>query len=327
MMLAASGIVAWRLARRSRSEEFDDESVEVRRAGLAILVATLCLSNAARACLTSGQLGIAAAAAITGAIWARDRGRPILGALGFAVGSIKVGTVVPFALGLLRRGDLRLWLAAIGFSVLAVSFTEAPSEFASRARTWLETIGRLGAPGAVNDFARPGNDDMISLDRALFLAGLRDREQARFAQMLILGVIGATAAALVVRRRGELDARCWSLLAVFGSLFLYHRLTDMTILALPLATAMLESRRARGLRRGSMIILVILIITVLFMQRRLLVAVRAWADGRGDFRARLAEAVVLPHATWSLLLVFFLLALDLAFVGPSKTPATDHPPR
>ncbi len=294
-----------------RALSADDRAMRVSASFvILILSSVVAISNATRACLGSGQLSIITAVACVLALHAQSRGRGILAGFWLAIATIKIGTMLPFLILFRRRSDLPAWASMIVMTAAICLTTGHAAETPARVARWLQGIGRMSAPGTANDFtyAAPDNGDMIGLDHAFYRAGLKSRTSAKLAQIVVMAVIGGFVGYQVLGRSGISEGAKRSLVALFAMLFLYHRLSDAIILAIPLLYATDRARNSVGHERAYFFGSAISLLPILFMQRGLMKSLRDFAE-RGGPLGRLVEAGILPYACWLLIAAIVLLYL------------------
>jgi hypothetical protein len=278
-----------------------------------LATATLCIvlfaSDAAFGNFYLGQLGIFAAVLCVAALEAQRRGRPILAGVCLALATVKIGTMLPFLLLFHRKADLWAW-ATFGASVVGLCLLgDRVADLPGRPATILEHIGELAAPGKVNDysFEGPRSDTMIGFDHALYRLGLRDRRTIKIVQAVALLALGLWIAWLVVVRKIPHAAAC-SLVALYSMVFLYHRGYDAVILVIPLVYSTFHARTARGAARWLFTGAAVAVLLVLYLNDGLLRATRESSLTWGEW-GRVPQAVVLPYATWLILLAMICLVL------------------
>ncbi len=98
-------------------------------------------------------------------------------------------------------------------------------------------------------------------------------------------------------------------IALFSTIFLYHRTHDFVVLAFPLAYAVARSRAAQGWSRWGYIVAAFAILLALSQQRKAVELLETAFKDRSDLLAHLIQALVLPYATWLVLLTMGVLAL------------------
>lgn len=316
------------LARRTLADRGAPGAGDLSGWGLALVTAALVVSNAPRSMIQSGQISFATAFGLTAALACQSRGRPGWAGFWLVPGTIKPNTTVPFLLLFFRRRDLKTWAvaAALGVAVLVASgWARDPLRHVA---TYSRTIAKHGRPGAVNDFSYAGalSAGMVSLDYAFYRLGFRAPGAAGRAQLAAVAVIGGLLAYRHWRRRGALPSGgdC-AQVALFSAVFLYHRVHDCVILALPLTYAVARARAATGKARSAFAGAAGALLVVLAQQRRAVDLLELAVKGRVDFTARLVQAVALPYATWLILGVMLALALGDHW-DPAPGPGPEAPP-
>ena len=104
-------------------------------------------------------------------------------------------------------------------------------------------------------------------------------------------------------------------------IFLYHRLYDAVMVAPALVYAVGESRVRRGPPRWLLAGSALALLSVLYQRRRPLALLTDWAVAHPGPAGTLVEALVLPAATWAILLSLALLRLA-GDARPAPSPAT-----
>ncbi len=217
----------------------------------AILTAALCLSCSHGMGLALGQVSLLMAVALLAALHAQGRNRPAQAGFWLAVATIKVNTMLPFLVLFLRRRDGRTWLS-LSLCTLAFCLATGPlSQLPARCHATLATIRTSFEPGHVNDYAYdgPAQASLVGIDHALYRLGLRDRILIPRLQLVLLAGLGLALAQRVVRGRWRRDHAC-ALVALFATLFLYHRVYDLVLLVLPIVFALLRAEETTGRADG-----------------------------------------------------------------------------
>jgi hypothetical protein len=288
------------------------------------LACALVLSDASLLTLALGQLSIMEAAVLMAALAAQARGQAVWAGVLLALATTKVSTMLPFVLLFLRKEDWRAWLA-LGGVTLALSLAAVPAtELPERLTMMLERIRQLEEPGQVNDYSFEGTrpENILGFAHALYRVGLRDRTVIRVAHYAAVALLGAWVAWQVVGRRLPRAAAC-SLVALYSMLFLYHRNYDAVILALPLVYSTGQARLVRGSARVVFAGCALAIVLVLYLDIEFLRAVTRMV-GEMRWGGQVLKAVVLPYATWLLLLAMGLLVLGTRLMrttDPARTMA------
>jgi hypothetical protein len=292
------------------------------------LTAALIVSEASLLTFYLGQLSILAAVLLLAALAAQGRGRPVCAGVCLALATVKVPTMLPFLLLFLRKADRWAW-AALAAAVLGLCLVSGPpSQLPGRLAALVERIQQLEAPGAVNDysFEGPRPENMLGFGRAFYCVGLRDRRVIRVAEYVMLAVLGTWVARQVAFRGGLPRAAACSLVALYSVVFLYHRNYDAVILALPLTYSAGQARAARGAARGLFAACAAAILAVLYLDLVFLRSAFHWSLDWGAW-GRVVQAVLLPYATWSILLAMVCLVLATrraqaaASAGAPQVPA------
>jgi hypothetical protein len=312
--LAGVALVAWSQDTLRAQEALGGRGGPVAWAlppvAVAGLTVSLLISDASLLNLQLGQLSILAAVLLLGALAAQGRGRPVWAGVFLALATVKVATMLPFLLLFLRKADRWAW-AAFGVAVLGLCLLSGPpSQLPARAAALLERIQELQAPRAVNDysFEGPHHINIVGFDHALYRLGLRDRRVIRVTQYLLLLVLGAWVARQVASRARPPRAAACSLVALYSVVFLYHRNYDAVILALPLAYSAGQARAARGAASWLFTACAVAIVLVLYLKIALLTEVFQWSLSRGAW-GRVVQAIVLPYATWAVVIAMVCLVL------------------
>jgi hypothetical protein len=271
------------------------------------LTAALVVSDASFTSLLAGQLGVLTAVLLVAALDAQARQRPALAGACLAIATIKVSTMLPFCLLFVRRADRRAWLAMIGTGVVLTALGGSLTELPERLTTLVRRIGEMSRPGAVNDYSYQGtrNANILGFDHALYRLGMRDRPAISAVQTVAVGLLGAWVAWQVLGERLPRAASC-SLVALYAMLFLYHRNYDTVLLVIPLVYSTGRARASRGLAKRLFAASGTAILLVLYMSIDPLTWLTREAPGWG-IGGRIVQAVILPYATWLVLLTMILL--------------------
>lgn len=292
-------------------------------AALALLGAAVFLSFAHRYGIFLGQLSVLVTLSVLAALWLQDRHHPLAAGAGLALASIKPTTMLPFLLLFLRKKDWPTWLAltVCGFG-LALAAVPAPELPACLGRC-LDNIRQALEPGHVNDysFANDNNRELIAFDYALYHLGVRDRVQIPLIQLAVVMLLGV----LVWHgRRYASRAGACALTACYAALFLYHRLYDMLILAVPLVYAVARTRSATGWVRFGYGVASMAILGVLYLRLSLLKELTALVRQPGP-GPRLLEAVVLPYGIWLTLAALVSLLVAERWRDQGQRPRSGPP--
>jgi hypothetical protein len=277
---------------------------------ITILTVALAVSEPSRATLYTGQLSILVAVLVLLALHAQGWGRPLLAGLFLALASVKPATVLPFLVLFHQKADGKTWLVLGGIVLGLCLLSGSPARLIARLAVLRNQVDRLASPGQVNDysFAGPRSETIVALDHALYRLGLRDRELLRAAQSSLLLVLGCWVLPQVLgRRRLPRTAAC-SLVALYATVFLYHRTYDLVVLVLPLVYSTAQARSLTGGTRRAFTACAICILVALFVKMDWLIALQRASLGWGAW-GRVVQAAVLPCATWLILLAMVLLTV------------------
>jgi Glycosyltransferase family 87 len=275
---------------------------------LLALISALAVSDASMLTTGIGQLSLMEAVVLAAALLAQSRGRPVVTGALLALATAKVGTMLPFLLLFLRRADWRAW-AALGATTLALCLAAgSPGDLPARLATVPERIGQLEAPGQVNDYSFEGTrpENILGFEYSFYCLGLRDRTVIKVGQYAAVLLLGAWVGWQVLGRDRLPRAAACSLVALYSTVFLYHRNYDTVILALPLVYSAGRARLASGRARWLFAACATAILLVLHLNIDVLKTVRGLSLEWGVW-GRIVQAVVLPYATWLILLAMALL--------------------
>ncbi len=272
---------------------------------LACCLAVSVVTREALACMTSSFL---TTFSLFLAFGLRERGRrPAAGVL-LALGTLKITTQLPFLMLFGRKGDRTtwFWMCACGLllTLLVIRPWNLPREFAIN----LQNIREEGGPGQVSDYSFENtlNRDFVSLDYAIYHLGVRNRGAVNLLQGAALVGLGSWVGRQLFRRpRLPRAAEC-SLVCCFSAVFLYHRLYDMTILAIPIVFMTGRALGERGPDRWIYRFGALGLVWVWHLRINHLNALAAYAL-RPGLLPRLAEMIILPQATWILMAVMLAL--------------------
>jgi hypothetical protein len=274
------------------------------------LIPALFVSDASLVGLYVGQLGTLEAVVLLAALHSQARGRPVLAGVCLAVATIKVTTLLPFLLLFLGKGNGRAW-AALFLAVLALCLvTTSPAGLLERLTTYPERIKQLESPGQVNDYSFAGtrSENMLGFDHAFYRLGLRGPGTIRIAQYITLALLGGWVAFEVLRKdRLPRGAAC-SLVALYSVVFLYHRNYDTPVLALPFLWSAAQARLVKGRGRYLFIGCAVAILLVWSLDIGLLHFLQERSPVWGAW-GRLIQAIVLPYATWLVVVAMAALVI------------------
>jgi hypothetical protein len=287
--------------------------------GEAAITVAVALSVASTWGLDAGQLSAWTTLWIYGALLAHARGRAAAAGFCLAPATVKIATVLPFLIPSLAWRQWRTW-AALGAAVVALPLAW-PSDLVSMAARELRNIAAARQTGLVNDysFAGPFHDDMLGLEHWLYCLGFRDQALIGGIQLALLAVITALVVWRFRRRRQPADmALLFALSCTLSCLFLYHRLYDTIILALPLLYCVSGARRSEGVRRMAYLAIAVGLVLVMDFPR----GWRMWRLAEWSVNAGLAgrfvQILVLPYPVWLLM----TSAAALVALGPAPADSS-----
>jgi hypothetical protein len=289
------------------------------------LTAALAVSDSSFLTFYLGQLSLLGAVLLTAALAAQARGKSITAGVCLAAATIKAATMAPFLLLFVRKADRWAWVS-LGAAVLGLSLTTGhPAALPGDVAAFPERVRQLQGPGQVNDYSFAGTQhyNMLGFEHAFYRLGLRDRQAVCIAQYLALLALGVWVARnVVVAGRLPRAAAC-SLVALFSSVFLYHRNYDAVILAMPLVYCVGQARSAGGPARWLFAAAAVAVLTALYADIEFLRFVYESSQAWGAW-GRIVQAVVLPCATWLILLAMALLVIG---ARTARAEAVSPPPR
>jgi hypothetical protein len=273
-----------------------------------LLMAAMTLSLAVFWGIGLGQVAILEAMFLFGALYCQGRGWPILAGLGLGLATIKPHTMLPALLLFCRREDWKSW-ASLTVVAAGLCLASGPVEsFSDRLREDLRNIAALSEVGAMNDysFAGPHSHTVIGLDRAAYCLGVRDRTLIKVLQFAGLGLLGAGLGYGIIRGRLGRPSAC-ALVMLYTMIFLYHRIHDATILALPMIYSGTSAVASEGRRRKSFALVTALLLLLLFIHPKLVEVVVQRIPSGLDPARRIAEGMLLPYTVWFLLAAIGLI--------------------
>jgi hypothetical protein len=276
----------------------------------ALIAAMVALSNASLVNLYLGQLCVLNAVFIFAALITQARCQPIQASCWLALATMKVTTMLPFLLLFRRRRDLATWAALIAATLALCLMATRPADLLPRCRELLSRIQELAQPGVVNDISFRGwqHTTLIGLDHLIYRLGIHDMYMARIMQAIALAILGLWLLWLI-RPKGMLrPAAGCSLIALYATIFLYHRLYDTVILALPLCYCTGQACSMKSRARWFFTAAAMALVTVLFLDKDWLQTAYEWSVPGGPL-ARIVQALVLPVATWLILGAMLLIVL------------------
>lgn len=304
-IVACTAVVV--LARLALAAAGESEEWQVTAPATGVLSAALVMSVSCRYGLDVGQLAVLTTLLIFAALWARYRERPVLAGVALALGTIKVGTLLPFLLLFRKRKDIPAWAMLAAGCVALYAATSPLAEMPQRLGECLHNIAEMGQPNRMNDYTKLVCADLINFDRAIYYCGVADRAAVRLGHYAAVLLVGAWVAWLMWRRSSMSEAARCCLVAFYAALFLYHRLYDMPILALPLVYAFGRAQHTKGLGRWLYVGSAAAVLGVLYLRLEAVKALSAQPYAQ-DALGRLLQAAVIPYGVWLTLLGLLCLA-------------------
>ena len=283
----------------------------IQIAGLSGLVV---LSNASVGNAGGGQLHVWTALTLLLGLVARMRGFQVLAGVAIALACVKVHTAAVFLLVLTWKRDGRTWVSFVLAIATLTLATTAPPILLDRVGEMLSNVKALSAPGAGNDYSygAPASSTILGFNHALYRIGLRDRSIIGEIH-LALNFILVTWTVWRVRSGRMPQSAQYSLLALVGVAFLYHRLYDAILLALPLTYSAVRYRSSSPQARWLYGVVGSTISALLFIpEYSLALLTKAQLPS-------LVQAVLLPLPFW--LLLTAIAALDCAERIEERAPS------
>jgi hypothetical protein len=286
----------------------------------------LLLAGATTWGLDAGQLTIWTSLFVYAAILALVHKRPLFSGFSLGMASLKITTSFPFLLLFFRADRWRAWIAYAAVVGGLCVCLYPPSQLPELQREHLDNVRQAREPGEINDytFAGPFHDDMLGLEHWLYCLGLRDSTTIARLQLGILLLVGSLLFwdfRLRWNPGGELLLA--ALLCIYSCLFLYHRIYDGVILALPLYYCMQRATFEPAVRAAVYRTIATAFVLVLnFPRGGVMVRLADWSQ-HGGLTGRLFQIFLLPYCTWVLLLALFVLWL-LGRQPTSKSPWPDQ---
>ena len=263
-------------------------------------MAAVALSAGSRTGLEVGQLHAVVALLLLGALGAQATGRPVLAGLFLASATAKPQTSLPFLILFLRRSDLATWATLAVAALLMIITTTPPHDWVTRFWSWhASTRGRF--EGSVYALNTSGSLLMIAPSQILYGFGLRDIDQIRVCQSLLIIVLGLALMYEVTWRGRSTRQAASALVACYSMLFVYHRPYDTVLLALPLVYAATAASRSRGPVRALLVTsaLAILVAMNSYFPIQFTLLDKSWRLGPAGW---LIRALAVPYPTYAVML-------------------------
>ena len=276
----------------------DDDALEVPAGAPIALTAVVMLSNSMFQTHVQGQMSVWTAVLIFSALACRRAGRALVAGVALALATVKIATLLPFLMLFLRRLDIKTWAAMVVTTALLCLLAGNPNALLAYAREMLENIRVMAEIGGVNDcsYANPISNSILGFDQLISRTELtQDRNLIRASQAVVLLVIGGWLLYQIVARRLDFCLSA-SLISLFSMVFLYHRIYDTVIFALPLTFATAAAWRADSRSRWWFLVAAIAMITVMYVPTRISAALLPLSYRLGSLGISV-RALVLPYPT------------------------------
>jgi hypothetical protein len=289
-----------------------EESRNVPWYGNVILLLAMFLAGATTWALDAGQLVAWTTLWVYLGIAALRRGHEIRAGLALAAASLKITTSLPFLLLPLdlKRKRARALLVFGAAVVILCCAVYPPRRLLALERSHMQNVAQARHIGEINDytFAGPYHDDLLGLEHWLYCLGLRNPAWISAGQLGLLAIAGLGLLwDFRIRSRPPDERLLAVLLCLYACLFLYHRIYDAVIVALPLAYCLEQARSStRGKACTYRAIASGLILVLNFPRGGLLLRFADWTQHAG-LPGRLAQILVLPACNWILIAAFGLL--------------------
>jgi len=260
--------------------------------------------------LAAGSIVIVAVAAGAAAVWSAERQRDALAGFLIAVAlGLKPQIGLPFLLYYLVR---RRWrISVVACLSAAILFVIPLLRLSVGATPWLESYlydnRVLFARGSLGDFteANPLRFGLINFQVAAY-ALLHNRSEATVVALIITAAAGLSWLSLVSRQpRLQNDWLELSSLAVLSLLPVYHRFYDASLLIFPLSWSL--RALSSHVRTSAKAVLTVIILAFLVPGGSLLQQLQRTGHFVVLRNSWWWRAIVLPHESWSILVLSLLL--------------------
>ncbi|MGC8641035.1 MAG: glycosyltransferase family 87 protein [Isosphaeraceae bacterium] len=304
--------VVWQ-ARRVLAMQGTDGPSGLSNAELWALATAFGLSDACMATIQLGQLSLVATALILLALECQARQEPYRAGAVLGVATMKVSTMLPFLLLFTRKADRKSWIALAVTGVILILLGGQASRIIEDLRLEIGYIGQLSMPGRVNDvsYQGPYNEWILGIDHLAYRLGVHHRSSLALIQGLTLILVGAWLGWEIISRKIS-RVQGTVLLSLFSVIFLYHRLYDTVMIAPALVYAVDQAKSQRGRCRFLFAGAVVTMLGILYMRRKTLAMLTVWVTTHSGMAASLIETLILPYATWLILLSIVLLRAAIA---------------
>ena len=308
--------------------EREDRPWRLPPVAVALLAAAVAISVSTREGLVVMNSTFTTTLCLVAAIACRDRVRPVAAGIFLALASVKITTLLPFLLLFFRGKDRNTWIAMIAAGLLITLLVIPPSGLPAALQTNLTSIREEGGAGGMSDYAfeNPLSTNLVAFDHAIYHLGIRDRTWVKTGQMIVLISLGAWVAWQLYRSPELAHAPACAIVACYSALFLYHRIYDMAILAIPLVYCAGRGLREPGRVKWAYRLCAVGLLWVPHLRINVLDRLIPYARQPGIL-ARLIEAVVLPQAVWIILGSLVLLVVAERYSLPAApAPANGGAP-
>jgi hypothetical protein len=279
-------------------------------AEVGLLVTVIALCGASQSAIGIGQFGIRAAAVILFAVLALTYKRSILSGALFGLATIKIATMLPFMLFVLRRRDWTVWIALGATVCVLVLLGGQPTRLIEQCGEMLQRIGDLSKPGAINDISFTGtqNFSILGIDFLAYRLGVRGWVDVKIIQAVVLAGLGLALAYGVIR--GPLKSGLGlALISLYSVIFLYHRAYDLVILAPAVLYSFSQAKACIGWRRAAFGAATAMMVSAMYFNRDLMEIANIIVKSHDGVLSKIAEYTLLPYTTWmilgSMILIFW----------------------
>ena len=271
------------------------------------LMAAVALSTGSRMGLEYGQIHVALAVLIMGALGAQALRQPVLAGLLLVPALSKPQTMLPYLILFVRRLDLGTWVTLGVVAPLLVVATTPPADLVSRYWSWQAVAQGSFDMGGINDLNLVSNAPTeISLRHLMYCLGMGDRDRLRAYQSLLVILIGLALLYEIAWRGRITRAAGCSLVSCYVMLCIYHRPYDAVILALPLVYAVAAARQSVGTACALFTVAGLAIIAAMNNYIGPVTQLLKMSSGLG-LADRLLQALLLPYPTYAVLIALVTL--------------------
>jgi hypothetical protein len=311
MLIGLGALALVEFARRILTAGGDDTARKLGLPVILLLTAVLCLSRANRFGIELGQLALPVTLCLFWAFYAHLRNRPNQTGIGLAVASIKTPTLIPLLLYFVRRFRWRMWVTMGAAGVALVLVTTSPGQIVPRCQECLRNIAGTREQGKLDDYdiSNSRNYSMMSFSVLFNRLGMLDRGKVEMLSLAATAVVTACVACLLLGRRRLDTPAALSVVSIYAMLFLYHRIYDLILLAVPLVYVYGKARQERGKARWLFVACGVCMLLALNIREWLVADTRVRVLAVDDLTSSLLRVVVLPYLTWLMVLALVFLVL------------------